>query len=628
MKRFLRLISGAVIGFALAGIYSPPSSAEQTPGPNRAPILGTILRLHPNPVVSIPVSASTANHIPALTNQQLVDFERRAGAHVLTSENGILRADVTVGYQRTVRMRLRDAQLTDGTPVLGIAQEDATAASPSPSSRSKYVTSALAYTQYFLYCSYAYMPSATSDMYVKICQKDAAIILAVVAVVVAALTLVLAAVGVGGGYLVGVAAASLVAAAIQLGVQIYASPGTGDIDIQIPNAIWYPIWSGGWALFGNGAQLFLDGNNPCHVESQGGSWVYGCGHTSVYDWAAQNQDGRIEIFDRYVGDNRVYHISQSQPGSSDTWWPSPAIIGNQQFDVRPVIGRDVNGQLEVMEIPANQLLNNHQMGPGGGWLSSWTYIDSAVVGNGVIVANGDGHLEYFVLGTTGDLKHYWENGINGPWIGGSMGGTGFSYDPVAAVTSDQRVEVWVADNTGTLWHNYQTAPNGSWSGWYLQSPGFATAVQPQAARNADGHLELFVQAPNGVPYHSWYSTSSGWSNWYPVSTSVAMQSPIVPGTNYDGRLELFAIDTAGNLEHAWQLAPNNGWSNWAVLSPPGCCFMGKPNTILNLATNGFNNTLTVEVVGANRNLHYIYQNNAGGSAGWTDKNLGGSWQVP
>ncbi|MFJ3927394.1 peptidoglycan DD-metalloendopeptidase family protein [Streptomyces sp. NPDC090022] len=126
---------------------------------------------------------------------------------------------------------------------------------------------------------------------------------------------------------------------------------------------------------------------------------------------------------------------------------------------------------------------------------------------------------------------------------------------VSARSADGRLEVFAAAADG-IHHAWQQRVNGDWSSWEsLGGPGNA---QLAIAPNADGRLELL--ALNGSTFqHRWQlSPSGGWSNW---ETFGGGGRDTAAGVNADGRIEVYASGPVG-LFHRYQLAPNGGWSEW------------------------------------------------------------------
>jgi hypothetical protein len=58
--------------------------------------------------------------------------------------------------------------------------------------------------------------------------------------------------------------------------------------------------------------------------------------------------------------------------------------------------------------------------------------------------------------------------------------------------------------------------SGAWSSdWYHF--GVDTTSDPQLARNADGHLELFVRGGDAALWHRWQlEPNSSWGDWAPL----------------------------------------------------------------------------------------------------------------
>lgn len=133
----------------------------------------------------------------------------------------------------------------------------------------------------------------------------------------------------------------------------------------------------------------------------------------------------------------------------------------------------------------------------------------------------------------------------------------------------------------------------SWGAWTsLGAPTLdpPTALSPTAARNLDGHLELFAIGQDNAVWHTWQTSPNG--PWFPGSGTTLWESFGQPagvsyfvtalsvGQNEDGRLEVFCIGNDLNMWHIWQLAPNANWiDHWTSLGQPPAAPLGPTQTV-------------------------------------------------
>lgn len=159
--------------------------------------------------------------------------------------------------------------------------------------------------------------------------------------------------------------------------------------------------------------------------------------------------------------------------------------------------------------------------------------------------------------------------------GGSTSSTGSSFEAgriVSARSADGRLETFAAASNG-IYHAWQNQVNGTWSTWSLI--GGPTDAKLSLVPNADGRLELF--ALNGSTFsHTWQTTPNGnWSAWTNFGGGGFDQAA---GVNADGRIEVFASNSTG-IFHRWQTTPGQ-WSAWTGTGG------GPVNSHLAIESNG------------------------------------------
>jgi metallophosphoesterase (TIGR03767 family) len=189
-----------------------------------------------------------------------------------------------------------------------------------------------------------------------------------------------------------------------------------------------------------------------------------------------------------------------------------------------------------------------------------------------VAAGGTGNLE--VVGTqTGTSRMdaiVWRHGTGvdqlAGWAPFPVAGT---LHAVAAETNkDGQVELYGANTEqfGRVWRSVQTAAGATtWSNW--QALGDVNARSIAAARNADGHMEVFITTPGGDIWHIWQQTPGGqWGTW---STGfgwlgVATFTQVAAATDPDGVVWVFALDDHGILYLRAQIR-TGGWTSWRSL---------------------------------------------------------------
>ena len=314
----------------------------------------------------------------------------------------------------------------------------------------------------------------------------------------------------------------------------------------------------------------------------------------------QSADGRLEVFVRGLGDEggglgALYHRWQRTPGGDWSNWHSHG----ESFLGDPVVAQNTEGRLELFIVAEDGLVQKWQTAPNSGW-SDWHFAGRAATlpfnPYLAIAPNADGRLEVFALAWDGrgrvGVYHLWQLEPSRGWSAVTLldllpVSPSDPVFPVMAPSADGRLELFVIAE-GTVYHKWQTVANttDAWSGWH--SHGAITivagqpAVSPAIATNADGRLELFVVAPSSDVtgaslQHIWQLTpSDGWSDrdvsaWHTEpGTFLDPHSSPTAARHSDGRLELCAVGAAGSgasvMWHKTQTSPNNGWSDWSLLS--------------------------------------------------------------
>ena len=143
-------------------------------------------------------------------------------------------------------------------------------------------------------------------------------------------------------------------------------------------------------------------------------------------------------------------------------------------DSAPVVACSADGHLELFVVGNDgRLWQMRQTAPNGGW-SGWRPHDAP---SGMkflrlrpAVASGlDGRLELFVVGDDASLWHLRQTGSNdgsSQWFSrGAPAVAGLTGSPAVVADADGGMQLFVMGTDGALWQLSQTAPSGEWSQW-------------------------------------------------------------------------------------------------------------------------------------------------------------------
>ncbi len=338
--------------------------------------------------------------------------------------------------------------------------------------------------------------------------------------------------------------------------------------------------------------------------------------------AGRNQDSRLEVFCVTQG-GALWHIWQATPGGPWSSWSSLAPAAG--LTAPPVAGSNQDGRIEVFAVQSGTLWHIWQTARNNGWSPGGLLGSPAggIIGNVGVGNNQDGRLEVFGVGSDGQLYHVWQIAPNGGWTGWSSLGSPppgiLVGEPSVGSNADGRLEVFLQAKDGQIWHVWQLTPNGGWSSWSsLGGPSAAIANGgPIVGRNADGRLEIFVTGSDGNLYHMWQTApNNGWSGWGPIAAqlTVPLHGLAQVASNQNGALQIFTTGSDGALWTIAQTAPNNGWSPWRFLdgAPRGQAMNGDRRPSAQVQSTG---DLTVFVAGADGAVWTLVQTNPGGPWG-------------
>lgn len=130
----------------------------------------------------------------------------------------------------------------------------------------------------------------------------------------------------------------------------------------------------------------------------------------------------------------------------------------------------------------------------------------------------------------------------------------------AARNDDGHLEVFAISSGHELFHTWQDASSGS--GWSAWSSMGGWSDQIAVSQNRSGRLEVFARGSDQALYHRWQG-DDGWADWARLGNTI---KTFVVAPNANGPLEVFAITADNSLSHMWQdPSANGGWSPWASL---------------------------------------------------------------
>ena len=347
-------------------------------------------------------------------------------------------------------------------------------------------------------------------------------------------------------------------------------------------------------------------------------------NTHSYSRYIQDPEGRGYILGGYYtnvpgarplpvsgGANAAYVAAFPIPQASSYFGP---LGGNLAFPTSGTTIANQDGRLETFVVGTDHNVYHAWQATPGGAYSGFAPLAPAAMTSPTAQRNADGRLEVFAIGPAQVVWHIWQTSAGGAWAGGwdSLGGVATG-GPAAERNVDGSLDVFVVGTTGAVFRNQQMA--SGWSGWV--SLGGSAVGSPTVQRNADGRLELFVVGTDGALYHAWQAIpGGGWTPFASLGTPGGkIASPIVE-RNLDGRLEAFVVGAGDALFHTWQTAPNGNWNGaWASL--------GGQVTSPSVGHNA-DGRLEVFGVGSDRSIEHAWQATPGGAfGGWAS--LGGDF---
>ena len=317
------------------------------------------------------------------------------------------------------------------------------------------------------------------------------------------------------------------------------------------------------------------------LSATGRSWPVGtvtlsdAGFSASGLAVARNADGTLEAFGRGQADAAIWHIRQNPaPGFGFTYQAWNSLGGETMLASHCAIA-NADGRIEVFAVGTDGAVwhnfQNVANADPTNW-SGWNSLGGTVIGPPCVARNANGTLEVFACGTNNALWHISQTsaldwGSNWNSLGGQILTGGLAVIPAICVgtNADGRLEAFVRGLDGAVYHNAQNQPNavsGNWAGWHALGKA-QQVVQIAVARNADGRLELFAIGTDGALWHISQTPAPDWgAAWNSLHGTVL--GLLTVGTNLDGRLEVFVRGNDYGWWHIWQTAPNAGPSGWSA----------------------------------------------------------------
>lgn len=272
-----------------------------------------------------------------------------------------------------------------------------------------------------------------------------------------------------------------------------------------------------------------------------------------------------------VGHDSISSLDNAAGGRSEM----PVVSVAESLRASPMSQSELQSQNANEAVSANVIQFSTWASLGGNTDTTWIGVGS----------NYDGRLEIFAeMAADHTLGHLWQVQQNGDWGGwSSLGGTPRGSLRVAR-NSDGRLEVFA--NAPDLSHIWQARAGGAWSGWEVFT---STVVGAFAlAANADGRLEVF-QLRDYAILHSWQNSArNAWSAMerLPPLPSGPKGQGLDAVQGGDGRLYVATSDASGHVWLISQNSPNSSWGGWADLGAPNGSQFTVGSPLLAIDANG------------------------------------------
>ena len=148
-------------------------------------------------------------------------------------------------------------------------------------------------------------------------------------------------------------------------------------------------------------------------------------------------------------------------------------------------------------------------------------------------------------------------------VAGRSARPGPALQPVQIANCDGRLEQFTVGSGHHLYHRWQTTRGGSWSNW--ASLGGYLISNVAVVRNVNCHIEVFGVAPGNAMWHIWQTNpgSGPWSKWASLGGFLTSGPAVGFIAGSGGRAYVLAI---GGDSRYWcdaQSRPASGpWTGW------------------------------------------------------------------
>jgi len=349
------------------------------------------------------------------------------------------------------------------------------------------------------------------------------------------------------------------------------------------------------------------GNTSC---PSCGAGIWGSGAWDVWQYGGSSID--LDVFNGVLSDLQSTLVVGTSDGGGKT---------NFATCVGPIVA-NTDGRLEIFGVGSNSdIWHIYQTAANSSWTSWIDMANGNSIPSPTVNRQQNGLLNAFVECGSGNVFHNFQvSGGGGAWNGwGSQGGPSVT-NLVALTNLNGKMEVFGIGNNQDVWHEYQTAVNGSWSSWFDLS-GEHIKGGMVGIGNLDGRLEVFGQGTsNGHVWHNYQTTAGGgWNGWADMGSSSSGLNPrLAIARNANGMLEIFGVDSGGNVWHNYQIPGTGGaWNGFIGFGGQSGI---KPGFIVGCNHDG---RLEMFGVGSNGNTYHVWQDQPG-SRWHSWSNLGGN----